>query len=141
LAHRGILTGENLKRRRWEGPHRCPLCTQEEETIDHLLLSCTYSKEVWRLTLGLPTPPELPQGTSSLLHNWNSLCPFQTTKNGQISNLWSTIPKFVLSKIWLERNNWMFRETKRIPTHVATKIKALLGESAPTSVRLRTLGH
>jgi len=28
LAHRGILTGENLRRRDWEGPHKCPLCTQ-----------------------------------------------------------------------------------------------------------------
>jgi hypothetical protein len=47
MAHRGILTGENLRRRGWEGPHRCPLCLQEEETTDHLLLSCDYSKEVW----------------------------------------------------------------------------------------------
>jgi hypothetical protein len=52
MAHRGILTGENLRRRGWEGPHRCPLCLQEEETTDHLLLSCVYSKEVWQLALG-----------------------------------------------------------------------------------------
>jgi len=29
LAHKSILTGENLRRRGWEGPSRCPLCIQE----------------------------------------------------------------------------------------------------------------
>jgi hypothetical protein len=66
MAHRGILTGENLRRRGWEGPHRCPLCSQEEETTDHLLLSCVYSKEVWQLALGLqPNTLNLPQEASS----------------------------------------------------------------------------
>jgi hypothetical protein len=131
-AHRGILTGENLRRRGWEGPSRCPLCCQEEETTDHLLLSCTYSKEVWQLTLGLhPDTLVLPQEVIALLRNWNSLCPFQTTKKGQLSTLWRTLPKFILWKIWLERNNRLFREAKSSPAQVATKIKAHFGESAP----------
>jgi hypothetical protein len=46
MAHRGILTREKLIQIGWEGPHRCPLCLQEEETTDHMLLSCVYSKEV-----------------------------------------------------------------------------------------------
>jgi hypothetical protein len=129
MAHRGILTGENLRRRGWEGPHRCPLCLQEEETTDHLLLSCVYSKEVWQLALGFTF--ELPQEANILLQNWNSFCPFQTTKKGQISTLWRTLPKFILWKIWLERNNRIFRETKNSPAQVATKIKAYFGETAP----------
>jgi hypothetical protein len=47
MAHKGILTGENLRRKGWEGPSRCPLRFQEEDTIDHLLLNCVFSKEVW----------------------------------------------------------------------------------------------
>jgi hypothetical protein len=131
LAHRSILTGENLRRRGWEGPHRCPLCLQEEETTDHLLLSCTYSKEVWQLALGLQNDLVIPQETSNLLQNWSSICPFQTKKKGQISTLWRVLPKFILWKIWLERNNRLFREVKSSPAHVATKIKAYFGESAP----------
>jgi hypothetical protein len=96
-AHKGILTSENLRRRGWEGPSRCPLRCQEEETTDHLLLSCTYSKEVWHLTLGLhPDTLVLPQEVTTLLRNWNSLCPFQTAKKGQLSTLWRTLPKFIL---------------------------------------------
>lgn len=68
LAHRSILIGENLQRRGWEGPSRCPLCTQEEETLDHLLLQCPYTKEVWQLALGLkPGTVALPQETNTLL--------------------------------------------------------------------------
>jgi hypothetical protein len=132
MAHRGILTGGNLRRRGWEGPSRCPLCCQEEETTDHLLLSYTYSKEVWHLTLGLhPDTLVLPQEVTALLQNWNSLYPFQTVKKGQLSTLWRTLPKFILWNIWLERNNRLFREAKSIPAQVATKIKAHFGESAP----------
>jgi hypothetical protein len=28
-------------------PEHCPLCDQEEETIDHLLLSCVFSRQIW----------------------------------------------------------------------------------------------
>jgi hypothetical protein len=132
MAHRGILTGENLRRRGWEGPYRCPLCSQEEETTDHLLLNCIYSKEVWQLALGLqPNSLILPQEVTILLQNWSSLCPFQKEKKDQISTLWRTLPKFIFWNIWLERNNRLFRETKSSPAQVATKTKAYFGESAP----------
>jgi hypothetical protein len=132
LAHRSILTGENLRRRGWEGPSRCPLCIQEEETSDHLLLKCPFAKEVWNLALGLkPGTFDLPQETNALLRNWSSLCPFQVKKKSQLNILWRTLPKFILWKIWLERNNRLFREITSNPAQVASKIKALFGESAP----------
>jgi hypothetical protein len=78
-----------------------------------------------------PNTITLPQEPNILLQKWNSLCPFQTTKKSQISTLWRALPKFILWKIWLERNNRLFRETKSSPTKVATKIKSYFGESAP----------
>jgi hypothetical protein len=33
--------------------------------------------------------------------------------------------------IWIERNNWIFRETKRTPKQIVSKIKALFSESIP----------
>jgi len=124
MENRSILTGENLRKKGWEGPHRCPLCLQEEETTNYLLLSCNYSKEVWQLALGLQNDLVIPQETSDLLQNWSSICPFQTKKKGQISTLWRVLPNFILWKIWLERNNRLFREVKSSPAHIATKIKA-----------------
>jgi ribonuclease HI len=83
------------------------------------------------LALGLQSVVITPQDTSNLLQNWDSFCPFQTEKKGKISTLWKVLPKFILLKIWLERNNRLFKELKRSPTEVATKIRAYFGESAP----------
>ena len=32
-------------------PERCLLCDQEEETVQHILVSCCFSREVWYQTL------------------------------------------------------------------------------------------
>jgi hypothetical protein len=58
LGHKSIQTGENLQKKGWAGPFRCPLCHQATETSNHLLLTCSFSKEVWTMTVGLHfTPP------------------------------------------------------------------------------------
>ena len=46
LAHKSILTSDNLRRRGIEGPSRCPLCVSDEENTDHLLLHCSFASEV-----------------------------------------------------------------------------------------------
>jgi hypothetical protein len=28
-------------------PETCPLCDQEEENIDHLLVSCVFARQFW----------------------------------------------------------------------------------------------
>ena len=60
LSHSIIQTGENLQKKGWEGPLRYPLCQQAEETSDHLLLNCSYSKEAWKLAVGLQKNLPLP---------------------------------------------------------------------------------
>jgi hypothetical protein len=73
----------------------------------------------------------IPKDTSNLLQYWASNFPFQLKKNSQTYALWRMLPKFILWELWLERNNRLFRELKRTPAQVATKIQAFLGESAP----------
>jgi hypothetical protein len=68
-----------------------------------------------------------------LLSNWISLFPFQMTKQGYLLALWKSIPKFILWKIWIERNN--LRETKRTQEQIVSKIKALFSESIPYFVK------
>ena len=41
---------------------------------------------------------------------------------------WLTLPKFICWKLWLERNNRIFRGTSISPIKVVVKIKALLGD-------------
>jgi hypothetical protein len=40
-------TVDRLARRGLEHLERCPLCDQEDETVQHLLASCVFAREVW----------------------------------------------------------------------------------------------
>jgi hypothetical protein len=40
-------TADCLARRGLDHPERCPLCDQEEETAQHLLVSCVFATQIW----------------------------------------------------------------------------------------------
>ena len=131
VAQNGVLSGDNLRKKGWTGPTRCPLCCHAEETTIHLLLSCPFASEVWNITLGLGALiPSIPQDFQLLFTSWPALCPFRTSNQGHLTATWKALPKFILWKLWLERNHRVFREEKRTPAQVAVKIKSLFSESA-----------
>jgi hypothetical protein len=131
VTQNGVLSGENLQKKGWAGPTICPLCCQAEETTIHLLLSCPFASEVWNLTLGLGTlTPPIPQDFQLMFSRWQALCPLRTANQGHLTVTWKSLPKFILWKLWLERNHRIFREEKRTPAQVAVKIKNLFSESA-----------
>jgi ribonuclease HI len=132
LSHSSIQTGENLQKKGWEGPFRCPLCQQAEETSNHLLLNCNFSREVWKLAVGLQTDLPLPQDILSLLLDWPNLFPFHQKKQSVASRLWQAIPRFILWGLWLERNSRIFREKERRAPIVSARIRSLFGEWAST---------
>ena len=41
------MLADRLAKRGLPHPERCPLCDQAEETINHLLVSCVFSRQVW----------------------------------------------------------------------------------------------
>jgi hypothetical protein len=47
VAHNRCWTADRLARRALSHPDRCPLCEQEEETINHLLSACVFSRQFW----------------------------------------------------------------------------------------------
>jgi hypothetical protein len=40
-------TADRLQRRGIDHPDQCPLCDQEIETIDHLLVGCVFARNYW----------------------------------------------------------------------------------------------
>lgn len=48
MIHRNILTADKLLLRGWDNSRICPLCGVEPETATHLLMDCTFAKQVWR---------------------------------------------------------------------------------------------
>jgi hypothetical protein len=45
-------TADRLQRRGLDHPDQCPLCDQEPETIDHLLVGCAFERSYWFRMLG-----------------------------------------------------------------------------------------
>eukprot|EP00253_Pinus_taeda_P035656 PITA_35656 len=57
LMQKKTLTWENLQKKGFQGPSKCHMCLQEEETMNHLLNSCEWASQLCR--------------TSSQTHNWH----------------------------------------------------------------------
>ncbi|GJN36468.1 hypothetical protein PR202_gb25373 [Eleusine coracana subsp. coracana] len=47
VAHDRCWTADRLAHRGLEHPEKCPLCDQEDETIDHILVSCVFARQFW----------------------------------------------------------------------------------------------
>ena len=120
------------------GPSRCPLCLSDEETANHLLLTCPFAQAVWRGALLLGADKVEPPGNiANLFRSWASLSLFCLSKKGLLKTSWMWIPKFICWKLWLERNNRIFRDESCKPASVISKIKALVGEVLESNSTLR----
>jgi len=128
LAHNSALTAEVLRKKGWEGPSQCSFCLKEEETSLHLFFECPFAKEVWRLATTPWTPNPSLADIPSLLCYWFHSSPFTSHQKDKLACAWLTLPKFIFWKLWLERNNCLFRGISSPPLQVVTKIKSLLGD-------------
>eukprot|EP00268_Persea_americana_P004659 TRINITY_DN11508_c0_g1_i8.p1 TRINITY_DN11508_c0_g1~~TRINITY_DN11508_c0_g1_i8.p1 ORF type:complete len:235 (+),score=26.42 TRINITY_DN11508_c0_g1_i8:575-1279(+) len=67
----GILTMDNLRRRRMLVVNACPMCLSDEETIAHLSLNCKTAQFIWKVTLGwFHCCGPLPQPLPALFEYW-----------------------------------------------------------------------
>lgn len=64
-------TADRLQRRGLPHPAACPLCDQHDETIDHLLIRCVFTREIWHHVFQwIGTTTLEPQGDEASFHNW-----------------------------------------------------------------------
>jgi hypothetical protein len=93
------LSWDVLRRRGWEGPGICLLCSRASEDIHHLLVHCAFTKEVWNRLLK----------HFSLSFSWSGI------SISDCFTLWSTQKSATLSmvvhvswQIWIEQNKAIF---------------------------------
>ena len=71
VAHNKCWTADRLAKRGLPHPECCPLCDQAEETIDHLLVSCVFTQEVWFIILqSFGLQPLSPQPDDTSFNDW-----------------------------------------------------------------------
>jgi hypothetical protein len=71
VTQRKCWTADRLARHGLDHPEKCHLCDQEEETMDHLLSSCIFSRQFWFRFLQKVTLHDLtPQPTDPSFLDW-----------------------------------------------------------------------
>lgn len=98
-----ILTWEALQRRGWEGPGICSLCKNAPEDLQHLLIHCPFSKEVWYRSLKHFSIP-LAWCGSSITYCFSF---WSSHKSAPPS-----LAVHIIWQIWLERNRVLFEDSK-----------------------------
>lgn len=101
----------------------CALCGVEEESLNHLLITCTYTMEVWeailrKVKIHLLFPQEVP----TLLNMWGN----RINKQEDLK-VWWLILHATFWAIWGERNRRIFRRqalsADRISSFVCFKVR------------------
>ncbi|XP_018453481.1 uncharacterized protein LOC108824553 [Raphanus sativus] len=79
---------------------QCPFCSNFDETRDHLLLSCEYSKAIWREVFARCHPPSAPLLDWSELLSWIRRAP-----SSQLILLRKLATQITVYHLWKQRNN------------------------------------
>lgn len=100
---KNILTSEKLQIYQ---PFNCVLFHQEKETVDHLLLQCSFAQQCWqnlmeKLDISMP----LQNTMWELFQSWPILF-----KSSHLSCIWNIIANTIVWSIWWERNKIIFRK-------------------------------
>lgn len=87
-------------------PITCPFCSRCDETRDHLLLSCLYSKDVWRLVLSRC------RSSLALITTWSELLSWiRSSPSRKLTLLRKLATQSVIFHIWSQRNNLIHNQT------------------------------
>jgi hypothetical protein len=97
----------------------CALYDQEDETTDHLLTSCTFTREVWTRLLAVAGLQLAAPTTTSML-DWWLLAREAVPEDGR--RVFDSLFMVVSWIIWKERNGRMFDGKERMASQVVTAV-------------------
>ena len=104
VLHKRLATDENLKKRGIFLASRCHFCEKEEESLDHLLLRCDFSKSLWSYLATLF------EKTLQFSDNFEEffILAMKSSFSPQIRSLWIAGIFALIWEIWCSRNKKIF---------------------------------
>lgn len=98
----------------------CQICGDAEESINHLLFTCTYARHIWALS-DIPHP-ETGFNQTSLYANINYLLELKKPREGwcELRRQWP----WILWTIWKSRNHLLFQGNTLSPMEAVEKAKS-----------------
>eukprot|EP00253_Pinus_taeda_P012787 PITA_12787 len=110
LMQRRTLTWENLLRKGFQGPSRCPMCLQEEETMNHIFNSCEWASQLWLwMEAILEDTDQNRDSIQDSITNWRK----NFSRVNRVDSIWKCTLGFITWTIWKERNRRIFTEENR----------------------------
>jgi hypothetical protein len=95
-------TSERLQRHNLQNNGPCDLCSQETEMINHHLLQCSFSRDIWFRTLRFEGFQALAPSTLAVLPNWWSESRKAIPK--PLRKGFDTMVVMICRQLWRERN-------------------------------------
>lgn len=106
LCHKRILTWDNLRKKSFHGPSRCPNCNQQEETIQHLMYTCRLANKLWeKIEFRCQKRGKVIEVITNTIRNWT----IEPYKSRLLNSLWKIIPGLLVWTLWKERNGCIFK--------------------------------
>lgn len=120
--HGRCWTAARRKRHNLQDDDACALCGQESETITHLLLGCSYSRQIWHSLLHQLNVGSLTPHTEELsLATWWTEARKQVHKSSR--KTFDSMVVLVAWSLWLERNARTFGRRQRTEAELLAHIK------------------
>jgi ribonuclease HI len=120
-----ILTWEQLQRKGWVGPSVCCLCNQREENLNHLFITCDFTRSAWAKCAHTLKFNHQWAGTSlnECMNNW--------LLNSQVSK---RIPIIICWFLWKERNKTLFEGHSPSTWAVCYKVLGAFNVTTPDRI-------
>jgi hypothetical protein len=109
VEHNWCWTSDKLTKRGLDHPERCPLCDQQDKTINHLLAPSVFVRQVWA---GLLQPAGLmeltPQPHDEVFEDWWRIASMRVL--GQLKKGFNSLVVLGAWVIWKNRNSCVFND-------------------------------
>jgi hypothetical protein len=106
VEHDRCWTADRLAKRRLDHPDRCPLCDQDDESINHLLISSVFSRQFWFQLLMIGGLQLLCATIDVCFENWWRICSYKVANH--LKKGFNSLVILGAWTIWKHRNKCVF---------------------------------
>jgi hypothetical protein len=117
---RRCWTADRRFRRGLQADNSCALCSQEPELVDHLVIQCVFSREVWFSALRRCGWHHLAPSADDSFVTWWVHSRKQVAKEHR--KAFNSLIIAIVWSIWLERNERCFARSCKSPTAVVRDV-------------------
>ncbi|XP_026398920.1 uncharacterized protein LOC113294758 [Papaver somniferum] len=113
-------TEETVRKKVFSTVSKCYLCGKDQDTMDHILWHCNFSKAVWHWLCGVfycPVPI-----------NFEEILSFAKQKNPAVKEVWYICAFNVMVELWLTRNSVLHEDATPSVDKIKRRIAGIAKE-------------